>query len=180
MLDAHPKSAISSPASRPHQEGRIAIVTDVGRGMQWTRWRRKTSGVVADGEAVWSWRPDAGVKSAEAIPPVTVAKEPGHRGEHGVNVKTIVQGRLGETGEPVVTMLVWFFHSHARLRVRSEHRLSLRPLFSRDMLPAQLGRQPRERGVAFERQVLSDDSIRNGALAPYDSDPASSFDRGRS
>jgi hypothetical protein len=31
-------SATSSPVSRP-QEGRIAIVTDVGRGMRWTRWR---------------------------------------------------------------------------------------------------------------------------------------------
>jgi hypothetical protein len=32
----------------------------------------------AYGKAVWSWRPDAGVKLAEAIPPMTVAKEPGH------------------------------------------------------------------------------------------------------
>jgi len=42
----------------------------------------------------------------------------GHRGEHEVTVKTIAQGRLGSSGEPVVTMLVWFFYSHARLRVR--------------------------------------------------------------
>ena len=33
-------------------------------GMRWTRWRRMTSAVVADGEAVWSWHPDAGVKFA--------------------------------------------------------------------------------------------------------------------
>jgi len=32
---------------------------------------------------------------AEAIPQATVAKEPGHRGEHEVTVKTIAQGRLG-------------------------------------------------------------------------------------
>jgi hypothetical protein len=36
------------------QEGRFAIVTDVGCGMRWTRWRRKTSGAGADGEVVWS------------------------------------------------------------------------------------------------------------------------------
>ena len=50
--------------------------------MRWTRWLRKTNDASADGEVVWSWRPDAGVKLAEAIPPMTVAKEPGHRGEH--------------------------------------------------------------------------------------------------
>ena len=32
-------------------------------------------------------------------------------------VKTIAQGRPGISGEPVVTMLVCFFNSHARLRV---------------------------------------------------------------
>src|SRR6266481_4215410 len=34
---------------------------------------------------------------------MTVAKEPGHRGEHEVTVKTIAQGRSGVSGEPVVT-----------------------------------------------------------------------------
>ena len=47
----------------------------------------------------------------------TVAKEPGHRGEHEVTVKTIAQGRPDVFGEPVVTVLVCFFISHARLRV---------------------------------------------------------------
>ena len=52
-------SATSSPVSRP-QEGRIAIVTDVGRRMRWTRRRQarsmivRTNGVFADGEVVWS------------------------------------------------------------------------------------------------------------------------------
>jgi hypothetical protein len=37
--------------------------------MRWTRERRKTSGADADGEIVWSWRPDAGAKfSWDAIP----------------------------------------------------------------------------------------------------------------
>jgi hypothetical protein len=53
--------------------------------MRWTRVRRKTNGANADGEVVWSRRPDAGVKSAETIPLATVAKEPGHRGDHEGN-----------------------------------------------------------------------------------------------
>jgi len=37
-----PKSAADFAPSRPHQEGRFAIVTNVGSGMRWTRrcrWR---------------------------------------------------------------------------------------------------------------------------------------------
>jgi hypothetical protein len=35
--------------------------------------------LVADGEVVWSWRRDAGVKLAGGIPPATVARKPVHR-----------------------------------------------------------------------------------------------------
>jgi hypothetical protein len=42
--------------------GALRIVTDVGRGMRWTRRCRQTSGTGADGEVVWFWRPDAGAK----------------------------------------------------------------------------------------------------------------------
>jgi hypothetical protein len=38
-----------------------------------------TKALEADGEVVWSWRPDAGVKPAELSPQTTVAKEPGDR-----------------------------------------------------------------------------------------------------
>jgi len=53
--------------------------------MRWTRKLRLTSVADADGEVVWSWRPDAGVKWAVAhrskwiergIPPMTVANKP--------------------------------------------------------------------------------------------------------
>jgi hypothetical protein len=60
-----------------------------------------TSDADADGEVVCSCPPDAGVKLVEAIPPTTVAKEPGHRGEHEVTVKTIAQGR------PDVSVNLW-------------------------------------------------------------------------
>ena len=42
---------------------------------------------IADGEVVWSWRPDAGAKFCESHRGATVAKEPGHRGEHEVSHK---------------------------------------------------------------------------------------------
>ena len=48
------KSSLQARPVPPHTEGRFAIVTDVGRGMRWTRQRRKTSGAHADGEVVWS------------------------------------------------------------------------------------------------------------------------------
>jgi hypothetical protein len=35
-------------------EGRIAIVTDVGSGMRWTRQRAQTKRAGADGQVVWS------------------------------------------------------------------------------------------------------------------------------
>ena len=37
---------------------------------------RLTSVVLADGEVVWSWRPDAGVKFRGFIREATVAKKP--------------------------------------------------------------------------------------------------------
>jgi hypothetical protein len=39
---------------------------------------RRTKTLTADGEVVWSWRRDRGVKSAEDIPPATVAKNAAH------------------------------------------------------------------------------------------------------
>ena len=46
------------------QEGRFAIVTNVG----WDAMDaidQETNDFIADGEIVWSWRPDAGVKFAK-------------------------------------------------------------------------------------------------------------------
>jgi hypothetical protein len=58
--------------------------------------RRKTRRIGADGEAVWSRRPDAGVKSVKTpahhasdvafrVSPMKVARKPGHLGERGGN-----------------------------------------------------------------------------------------------
>ena len=57
--------------SRTRYEGRFAIVTNVGRGMRWTphgqALLRKTTDDAADGEVVWSRRPDAGAKSEDVF-----------------------------------------------------------------------------------------------------------------
>jgi hypothetical protein len=60
----------------PPLEGRFAIVTDVGGGMRWTQALLLTRALAADGKVVWSWRLDAGVKSAEAILPATETIKP--------------------------------------------------------------------------------------------------------
>ena len=62
----------------------------------------------------------------------------GESTEHAV--KTIAQGRLGEPGVPVVTMLVCFFISHARLRVRRAPGFPCALFYQRDKVSASLGR----------------------------------------
>ena len=47
--------------SRLIEEGR-ARRHERGSGMRWTRVRQQTTDARADGQAVWSWRPDAGAK----------------------------------------------------------------------------------------------------------------------
>ena len=48
---------------------------------------QQTNDGIADGEAVWSWRPDAGAKLAMMLPITltTGARKPGPRGERGVS-----------------------------------------------------------------------------------------------
>jgi hypothetical protein len=136
------------PAVPLPQEGRFAVVTDVGSGMRWTRQCRKTSDTGADGEGVWSWRPDAGAKSAMMlrIAPMTGAKEPGPRGEHDISRKTIAQGM------PAVAAYLWLltgvlFVAHAAAgALRSRH--SLRPLAYRGTPTShQLGARTSPAGV---------------------------------
>jgi hypothetical protein len=55
-------------------------------------WRRKTSDTRADGKVVWSCPPTLGSSFAGSSCEATVAKEPGHRGEHEISRKSIAQG----------------------------------------------------------------------------------------
>jgi hypothetical protein len=88
----------------------------------------------ADGEVVWFQRPDADAKLATML---------AHRAGDGGNkarspgrarrkpLKPLRRKRRIMPAEPVVTLLVCFFHSHARLRVRQRIRRFLRPLMLR-------------------------------------------------
>ena len=53
------------------------------------------SAYLADGEAVWSRRPDAGVKLVKEISPMMVANKPGHQGEREISRNTIACGNAG-------------------------------------------------------------------------------------
>src|SRR5260370_35875466 len=124
------------------------IVTDAGRDAMDVD-APITNGADADGKDVWSWRPDAGVKLAEAIPLATVARKPGHRGERGISRKTIARGMSGETGVTVVTMLVCSFYFACEAAGASCARHSLRPLGR--TVHAKPGRiAPRDRGPTPE------------------------------
>ena len=65
--------------------------------MRWTRMCRLTSGAGADGEAVWSRRPDAGVKSCAGSKGVLRGdggkQALAHQGERGISRKATARGR---------------------------------------------------------------------------------------
>ena len=89
--------------SRAHKEGRFAVVTNVGRGMRWTRAAHQTKASIADGEVAWFWHLDADAKFANVDSQATVTRKPDHREEREGNRKTIAQGMPECFGEPVVT-----------------------------------------------------------------------------
>src|ERR1700726_3854727 len=114
--------------------------------MRWTRELRLTSVTRADGEVVWSWRPDAGAKLCGddlrrrwQTSPVTgeSTKE---------TVKTIAQGMPGDPGVTVVTNSRVFYTTREAAGASSA-RHSLRPLIGEGgTFPAKLGRNaPRDR-----------------------------------
>jgi hypothetical protein len=83
-----------------HQEGRVAIVTFAGRAAVDASGAIDEGAFLADGQVVWSWLPDAGVKflGSESFSGMTVAKKPGHRGGLEAAVKTIARGVPGDSG----------------------------------------------------------------------------------
>jgi hypothetical protein len=83
LLLIQPKSP-TYPRRLVPPEGRLAIVTDAGRDAVDAK-ALQTKALIADGEVVWFWRLDAGVKLVEEIPQATVTNKPDHREEHEGN-----------------------------------------------------------------------------------------------
>ena len=122
---------MSYPVPQP-PEGRIAIVTDVGCGMRWTRLLRRTNAASADGKAVWSWHPDAGVKSfGRRSREATEANKPGTpRRARNKPLKPLRRECRRCFGD-LWRRLVCFLPPHTRLRVCQTPRHSLHPLLRR-------------------------------------------------
>src|SRR6266404_6663170 len=86
-------------------------------GMRWTRAARETNAACwRTAKSCGSDAPIVGVKPVRRRAGDGV-KQRGHRGEREVSRKTIARGMPGRSGVTVVTTLVCFFVSHARLRV---------------------------------------------------------------
>ena len=91
-LNPSGKSALR-PARLTRQEGRSRSSRTRG-GMRWTRWLRLTSVAFADGEVVWSWRPDAGAKFRESkLHRIDGGKKARSPGRAQVSRKTTAQGK---------------------------------------------------------------------------------------
>jgi len=106
--------------SRDPHEGRIAIVTDVGRGMRWTLAVRKD-------EAPRSGRQSRVVLAPrrwrELLKKLSLLRgdgdnKPDRRRERGISRKTIAQGKPDRVRWTCGDLLVCFFILHARLRVQ--------------------------------------------------------------
>src|SRR6185437_12809647 len=97
---------ISGP--NPHvshpQEGRIAIVTDVGRGMRWTCWRARRARPARTAKSCGPDLPTLVSSSARRIVERWWLKSPVHQGEHVYAVKPL-RRECRRFGVPVVTCL---------------------------------------------------------------------------
>jgi hypothetical protein len=116
----------------PHHEGRSRDRHGTWSGLRWTLWRQvishRTRTPAADGEVVWSWRRDPGVKLARSIALTTVARQAAHRGEHEGNRKTIARGKPGCLGCTCSSTRVHFCSTFAHGTAGAVGaRLSLRP-----------------------------------------------------
>ena len=113
----------------PRQEGRMhRHERGAGCGGRFGDARR--AALEADGEVVWSWRPDAGAKfSWDAIPRRRRGQKspvPGESAKYAV--KTIAQGRPDDPAPPVVLPRATFYARGPR--VRAEHPVFPAPSYS--------------------------------------------------
>ena len=100
-ISLFPKSKISRMFATvpPHQRG-VSRSSRTWGGMRWTRSRRQTTDAGADGQAVWSWRSEAGAKFLGSKllrdDGGNQAMVTGESAEYAV--KTIARGRPGILG----------------------------------------------------------------------------------
>src|SRR5439155_24644792 len=107
----------------------------------------------AYGEVVWSWRRDAGAKSAGSVPPATVTTSPLHRGERDISRKAIAQGMSDCSAEPVCSCAPFLRTLAHETAGAACTRHSLRPRFSREAKEfASLGRN---RAARSRTHILS-------------------------
>jgi hypothetical protein len=160
----------------PPQEGRIAIVTDVGSGMRWTLWSRETSAPMRTAKSCGPGAPTLALSfRRDTIPAkVTGAKEPGPRGEHEVTVKTIAQGRPDDPAPPVATT-VCFLPMHTGRGCELAPGLPCALLFSRVVCTtARALSAPRECACVFQtglRRVGKATSVRGSSTGEGGSVP---------
>jgi hypothetical protein len=121
-----PKSVVMFAPSRPHKRG--------GSRSSRTLRRDAVDAAVsldertgADGEGVWSWRPDAGAKVVGHDPANDGGKRARSPGRSRISRKTIAQGRPDDPAPPVVTT-VCFLPMHTGRGCALSTRSSLRPL----------------------------------------------------
>jgi hypothetical protein len=145
-----PKSASEFAASRPEKRGVSRSSRTLGAGcdgrdglVRRTRPTRTAKPCGPGAPTLASSFAEFSAKRRWQESPVT-----GESTEHAV--KTIAQGRPGKPGVPVVTMLVCFLISHARLRVRRAPGFPCALFYQRDKMSASLGREQasRDRGRA--------------------------------
>src|SRR5215831_7541025 len=86
--------------SRSHKEGRFAIVTNVGSGMRWTRYRSRRMLVSRTAKSCGPGAPTLALSPQRCfgILRVTVARKPGSPGRPRISRKTIAQGRPDDFG----------------------------------------------------------------------------------
>jgi hypothetical protein len=100
------------------KEGRFAIVTNAGRDAVDASGATDESAELRTAKSCGPGAPTLALSFVEMICEATVAKEPGHRGEHEVSRKPLRGESRSDSAEPVCSCAFSYVHLHARPRVQ--------------------------------------------------------------
>jgi hypothetical protein len=157
------KSQAHSRASRGLEEGRFAIVTNVGGGMRWTRPRVRRSSRSRMAKSCGPGAPMQALRSLVSMSPTTDGgNQAWSPGRSRISRKTIAQGRPDDVAEPVVTAACVFVCRRAMGAAST--RPSLRPLDFRGRCLPQLGRETRCENAGVHAQCCLIFEITNQLL----------------